>query len=222
MNSAIRLLPCLARLLPAVALLTATASCSTLHNTAATATTHREPEFQMRLVDEALLGGLDVLPLCEPADVNLPQRNQLIAGYVNKALPLRMRVQLNAYNPNPTPAAITGLVYTVIVDGKALGGGRQPMAVELPASDSVRVPLTFELNTYKYLGDDALPALRNFALGFGDVRRQRVTLRVRPLLRAPKGHFTNPINRSAVARDEAPAMKTSLRRSGPAGQFRLN
>nr|GFC99810.1 hypothetical protein [Tanacetum cinerariifolium] len=163
----------------------------------------REPEFRVRTVEAASLNGLDVLPLREPADMDLPRRNQIIAGYVNKQLPLRVRVQLNAYNPNPAPATITGVVYTVMVDGRALGAGRQLAAVNVPAGDSVRVPLTFEFNTYKFLGEDAMPALRNFALGFGDPRRQRVTLQVRPLLRAPKGHLSAPMAHTALAYGEA-------------------
>ena len=175
------------------AALLATASC-TLSGASPSALARHEPEFRVRAVEEASLNGLDVLPLHVPADMDLPRRNQIIAGYVNKALPLRVRLQLNAYNPNSAPATITGVVYTVLLDGRALGTGRQAAALRVPAGDSVRVPLTFEFNTYKFLGDDALPALRNFALGFGDLRRQRVTLQVRPVLREPKGRLSTPAN----------------------------
>jgi hypothetical protein len=182
----------------------ALASCA-VHEAGPTALVPREPEFRVRAVEEASLNGLNVLPLREPADMDLARRNQVIAGYVNKQLPLRVRLQLNAYNPNPAPATIMGVVYTVLVDGRELGTGRQVAAVNVPAGDSVRVPLTFEFNTYKFLGDDALPALRNFALGFGDLKRQRVTLQVRPLLRTPKGHLSTPIARTALAYEEGTA-----------------
>jgi hypothetical protein len=197
MNCALRFVPHLARLVPAVVLLVATASC-TLVSSHSEATAKLEPQIRMRQVHEAQLGGVDVLPLCEPSEVSLAWRNQLIAGYVNKELPLRMRVQLTAYNPNATPTAIVGLDYTVMVDGKPLGNGRQLLPLDLPAGDSVSLPLTFELNTYKYLGDDAMPALRNFAIGFGDARRKRVALQVRPLLRLPKGRLSTPVSYSAT------------------------
>ena len=177
---------------PALLLLLLLSSC-TLRETRQENSPNREPEFQLRAVEEASLNGLDVLPLREPADMDLPRRNQLIAGYVAKQLPLHMRVQLNAYNPGLESAAITGLDYTVLLDGRPLGSGRQAAALTLPAGDSVRLPLTFEFNTYKFLGNDALPALRNFALGFGDLRRQRVSLRVRPLLRAPRGRLSRAV-----------------------------
>ncbi len=177
----------------------AAATSCTLHGAHQEGIAHHEPQFRVRAVEEASLNGLDVLALHEPADMDLPRRNQVIAGYVNQQLPLRIRVRVNAYNPNPVPTAIAGFDYTVLVDGRPLGKSRLVNTLELPAGDSVRVPLTFEFNTYKYLGEDAMPALRNFALGFGDLRRQRITLQVRPLLRAPKGRFSSPVSQAALA-----------------------
>lgn len=183
--------------LPIVALLLAT-SC-TLRETRQEGVPVVMPQLNVRAVEQARLGTLDVLPLYAPGDVDLPRRNQLTEGYVNKNLPLKMRLQLNAYNPNLEETAIMGLDYTVLVDGKVLGEGRMPMALELPPRDSVRVPFEFELNTYKLLGNDALPALRNFALGFGDLSRQRVVLDLHPILRTGRGRFSTLIRRLPVA-----------------------
>ena len=183
-------------LLPAAALLLATGC--TLRETRQEGAPNVLPEVKMRVIEQASLGTLDVINLHTPTDVDLPRRNQLIEGYVNKSLPLKMRVQLNAYNPNLEATAITGLDYTVLVDGKELGSGRMPLALELPARDSVRVPFEFELNTYKLLGTDALPALRNFALGFGDLRRKRVVLNVRAITRNSRGRLSTLIHRKAV------------------------
>ena len=182
-----------ALLLPMAGLLLAS-SC-TLRETRQEGAPNVMPQVQLRAVDQASLGTLDVLRLRTPSDVDLPKRNQLIEGYVNKNLPLKMRVQLNAYNPNLEPTTITGLDYTVLVDNKVLGSGRLPLALELPPRDSVRVPLDFEMNTYKLLGNDALPALRNFALGFGDLNRKRMTLNLRPLVRNGRGRLSSLIRR---------------------------
>jgi hypothetical protein len=181
-----------------VALLATTASCTT-HGPQQAGIVRQEPKFRVQAVEEASLNGLNVLPLHTPADMDLARRNQVIAGYVNQQLPLRIRVRVSAYNPNETAATLAGLDYTVLLDNRPLGKSRLVTQLQLPAGDSVRVPVEFEFNTYKYLGDDALPALRNFALGFGDAQRQRITLQVRPLLRAPKGRLSSPISRTALA-----------------------
>ena len=183
------------------------ASC-TLRETRQEGGPSRGPEFRVRAVEEASLNGLNVLTLNVPADMDLPRRNQIISGYVNKELPLHARVQLNAYNPGLEPITLSGLDYTVLVDGRPLGKNRLVTDLELPAGDSVRVPLTFEFNTYKYLGEDAMPALRNFALGFGDVHRQRITLQVRPLLRSARGR----ISRSSQVTQPVTAMGVQTKR----------
>ncbi len=184
---------------PVLAGLLASAASCTLPQTSREAGARQEPKFRVQSVEQASLNGLDVLALRTPVDMDLARRNQIIAGYVNQQLPLRARVQVSAYNPGATKATIAGFDYTVLIDGRVLGKGRQVASLELPAGDSVRVPVAFEFNTYKYLGDDALPALRNFALGFGDVQRQRITLQVRPLLRVPKGRLSSPDSRTALA-----------------------
>ena len=208
MNKAPRFLSYYAPLL--VGLLATTASC-TLRETGREPVVQQTPKFRVQAVEEASLNGLDVLPFKEPSDMDLPRRNQVIAGYVNQQLPLRVRVQVSAYNPNKTEATITGFDYTVLVDGRPLGKSRLVASLQLPAGDSVRVPVAFEFNTYKYLGDDALPALRNFALGFGDPHRQRITLQVRPLLRQPKGRLSSPVSRTALAYHQDPTIQVSTR-----------
>ncbi|HET9504558.1 MAG TPA: LEA type 2 family protein [Hymenobacter sp.] len=207
MKKATRFLSCTAPLL--VGLLATTASC-TLRETGREPVVQRTPRFRVEAVEEVSLNGLDVLPLRTPADMDLPRRNQVIAGYVNQQLPLRVRVQVRAYNPNATKATLAGFDYTVLVDGRPLGRSRLVTALQLPAGDSVRVPVAFEFNTYKYLGDDAMPALRNFALGFGDPYRQRITLQVRPLLRAPKGALSSPASRTALAYPQGAAQAEAL------------
>jgi hypothetical protein len=200
-------------LLPAVGLLLAT-SC-TLRETRQEGAPNVMPEVKLRAIEQASLGTLNVLPLRTPSDVDLPRRNQLIEGYVNKNLPLKMRVQLNAYNPNLEATAVTGLDYTVLVDGKVLGSGRMPLTLELPPRDSVRVPFEFEMNTYKLLGNDALPALRNFALGFGDLNRKRMTLNLRPLVRNGRGRLSTLIRRLPVPMASVKAKPASRPRTLP-------
>lgn len=200
----IRRLVCL---LPVVGLMLGT-SC-TLRETRQEGAVNLEPRFRVRAIEAASLGALDVLPLHQPADVDLPRRNQLITGYVNHDLPLKMSLKLSAYNPNLEETAITGLDYTVLVDGKVLGAGRLAANVELPARDSVIIPLSFALNTYKLLGNDAMPALRNFALGFGELHRERVTLRIRPTMRTPRGRLSSLVRRR-------PATSTATAEARPA------
>jgi len=140
-------------------------------------------KFSLARIDEARLGGLDARAWREPADVNLEQRSQLIQGYVNGSLPLRMSLLLDVRDPSLSAQRISTIDYEVFLDDKLLGSERATPNATLPAGGAaVGVPLTFELNTTKLLGKDALPALRNFAIGLADRRRRpmRLGLRLRP------------------------------------------
>ncbi|MGI4874163.1 MAG: hypothetical protein ACRYFX_23630 [Janthinobacterium lividum] len=176
---------------------------------------NREPRFRVKSIETASLGTLDVLPLKQPGDMTLPRRDQLIAGFVRKNLPLKMSLSLNTFNPNLESAFLTSIDYTVLVDGKTLGVGRLMVNAELPANDSITLPLAFELNTYPMLdkayGEDALPALRNFALGFGDPHRERVVVRVRPIIRSQRGKLSTLIHRRQPI---VLAQEVTIRRQG--------
>lgn len=140
-------------------------------------------KFSLARIDEARLGGLDARAWREPADVNLEQRSQLIQGYVNGSLPLRMSLLLDVRDPSLSAQSISTIDYEVFLDDKLLGSERATPNATLPTGGAaVSVPLTFELNTTKLLGKDALPALRNFATGLADRRRRpmRLGLRLRP------------------------------------------
>ena len=140
-------------------------------------------KFSLARIDEARLGGLDVRAWRQPNDVNLEQRSQLIKGYVNGNLPLRMSLLLDVRDPSLSAETLNSLDYEVFIDDKLLGSEQATLNTALPAGGAAAsVPLTFELNTVKLLGKDALPALRNFAVGLADRKRRplRLGLRLRP------------------------------------------
>jgi hypothetical protein len=140
-------------------------------------------KFSLVRIDEASLGGLDARAWRQPADVNLAQRSQLIQGYVNGNLPLRMSLLLDVRDPSLSAQNVSSIDYEVFLDDKLLGSEQVTPNVVLPAGGAAAsIPLSFEFNTNKVLGKDALPALRNFAVGLADRRRRpiRLGLRLRP------------------------------------------
>lgn len=140
-------------------------------------------KFSLARIDEARLGGLDARAWRQPNDVNLEQRSQLIRSYVNGSLPLRMSLLLDVRDPSLSAETLSAIDYEVFLDDKLLGSEQAVPNVTLPAGGAAAsVPLTFELNTVKLLGKDALPALRNFAVGLADRKRRpmRLGLRLRP------------------------------------------
>jgi hypothetical protein len=174
--------PLLLRL--ALALLTAgSLTHCTLRDQVSETPTGSTLKFGLARIDEAQLGGLDARAWRQPADVNLEQRSQLIRGYVSGNLPLRMSLLLDVRDPSLSAQTISSLDYEVFIDDKLLGSEQATLTAALPADGTAAsIPLTFELNTVKLLGKDALPALRNFAVGLADRHRRpmRLGLRLRP------------------------------------------
>ncbi len=161
-------------------------------------------QFRLLRIEAATLGSLDVRGLRKPEDLNLTSRSQLIREYVGGALPLRMQLALEAQNPDQQSATLTGFDYEVTIDGKPLGSGRAVTNLPLPATSTpVALPFTFELNTRPLLGNDALPVLRNFAVGLADRRRRplRLGLRLRPSLLLADGHTVRATAFAVLATD---------------------
>lgn len=172
-------------------------------------------KFRLVRIEEATLGGLDARNWREPADVSLAQRSQLIQGYVSKDLPLRMRLQLEVRDPSQLTGTLTAFDYEVFIDDKLLGSGQAAPGLALPADGrGAPVELAFAFNTRKLLGDDALPALRNFALGLADPRRRppRLGLRLRPTLLGVDGNTWVVKNYLLVSTD---SMATAAARPAP-------
>ena len=164
-------------------------------------------EFSLVRIDTALLGGMDARAWRTPSDLQLNQRSQVIRGYVNKDLPLRVRLLLAARNPGLQAVTIANLDYEVLLDDKVLGDARVSPNLALPADGSAAtLPLSFTMNTYKFLGNDAMPALRNFSVGLADRRRipPRLTLRLRPTLLGARGKPGRP-SRPVMLRPDSTA-----------------
>ena len=161
-------------------------------------------QFRLVQIEEATLGSIDVKALREPEDLNLATRSQLIREYVSGPLPLKMRLQLEGSSTGAQPGTLTGYDYEVLLDGKPLGGGRAVANQALPATAAAfPLPLTFALNTHQLLGNDALPALRNFAVGLADRRRRplRLGLRLRPNVLLADGRTVRATAFSVLATD---------------------
>ena len=163
-------------------------------------------QFRLVKIDEATLGSIDVKAMREPEDLNLATRSQLIREYVSGPLPLKMRLVLEGQTTGGQPGTLTGYDYEVLLDGKPLGGGRAVANQPVPAAATTfALPLTFELNTHQLLGNDALPALRNFAVGLADRRRRpmRLGVRLRPSLLLADGHTVRAATFAVLETDSA-------------------
>ena len=192
--------------LAGVAALTLLAQCSLREQVGEGPAGVPPPQFQLTRIDEVQLGGVDTKPLRVPADLGLEARSQIIRGYSSGNLPLHMRLTLAVRDPSQLGHTLRSVNYDVFLDEKLLGKVQAAPALLLPADGApVQLPLTFDLNTCKFLGDaeSALPALRNFAVGLADRRRRpmRLSLRMHPVAVTADGQATTYSNGLPVQMD---------------------
>ena len=150
--------------------------------------TYAKTTFSLAGLDEAQLGGINVLtpaagPVLAPA-----QADQLAAAASGSTdVPLRLRLRLDARNPNREKVLLNELEYQVLVDNREVARGTTDDVLELPGRNTLSIPLTVTANVHDVLGGGMKP--ERLASAFGTWNRQpaRLSVRVRPTFQNATG-----------------------------------
>ena len=186
-------LPSPARALALSALLLAAASCSvseqvkdkpTGKNVSAEALENEAytlMQYRLNFVDEAKLGGQDILFVRQASDIESAQQEQLQAALKKGNLPLHLKMRVYAKNPSATNVQLKQLDYKLLLDGKELTAGTTGQNLQLEASAIETLPIAVDLNVKPAQLGGSTPAA--FAAGFTDftAANRRLTVQVRPM-----------------------------------------
>jgi len=147
-------------------------------------------QFRLNFMDEARLGGQDILFVRNAADLTSPQQAKLQAALQAGTLPLKLRMRSFARNPSKETLQLKQLDYQVLLDGKELAGGVTGTGTELEPSAIVTLPVAVDLNVPRERTAGSTPAA--FAVGLADFtgRGRRLTLRVRPTYASASGRVS--------------------------------
>ncbi|RZK17633.1 MAG: hypothetical protein EOO56_17580 [Hymenobacter sp.] len=194
----------------AVAGLVAVASLSQcgIHEQVQQAKAFKNVDVRLASVDQAAVGGVNVLNLKQSADLGTAERVLLLAAATAGNLPLRMRVNLEFRNLNSETAALNAFDYIALIDGKEVAKGHTNQRIEVPANGGlVTAPVVIESDLRKTLGEQSGESLANFALGLTDRDRQplRFTLKLKPTFITSSGKRISPAGYSTVEQEFTPA-----------------
>ena len=159
-------------------------------------------------IDQATVGGVNVLNMRQVGDLGTAERALLAAAATAGNLPLHMRVNLEFRNPNDETAALNEFDYIALIDGKEVANGHSTQRIEVPANGGVTTaPFTIESDLRKTLGEQSGESLANFALGLTDRDRQplRFTLKIKPTFITKSGKRISPPGYSKVEKEFTPA-----------------
>ncbi|GAB3571924.1 hypothetical protein [Hymenobacter daeguensis] len=138
-------------------------------------------QYRLNFVDEAKLGGQDILFVRQAADIASPQQEQLQAALKKGMLPLQLRMRVYARNPSVTSVQLKQLDYKLLLDGKELTSGVTGINTELEASAIETLPIAVNMNVKPAQLAGSTPAA--FAAGLTDftAANRRLTVQIRPL-----------------------------------------
>ena len=164
-------------------------------------------DVRLASIDQATVGGVNVLNLRQAADLGTAEKALLLAAYTSGNVPLRMRVNLEFRNPNDETAALNEFDYIALIDDKEVAKGHTNQRIEVPANGVTTAPIQVESNLREALGDQTGESLANFALGLGDRDRQprRFTLKLKPTFITKSGRRISPPGYSKVEKEFTPA-----------------
>jgi hypothetical protein len=165
-------------------------------------------DVRLASVDQATVGGVNVLNLRQAGDLGTAERALLAAAATAGNLPLRMRVNLEFRNPNDETAALNEFDYLAYIDGKEVAKGHTSQRIEVPANGGVAMaPVLVESNLRDAFGSQSGESLANFALGLTDRDREplRFTLKLKPTFITSSGKRISPPGYSKVEKEFTPA-----------------
>lgn len=165
-------------------------------------------DVRLASVDQATVGGVNVLNLRQAGDLRTAERAMLLAAYTSGNVPLRMRVNLEFLNPNDETAALNEFDYIALIDDKEVAKGHSSQRIEVPANGGVAMaPFEVNSNLREVLGEQTGESLANFALGLGERDRDplRFALKIKPTFITKSGKRISPPGYSKVEKEFTPA-----------------
>jgi hypothetical protein len=161
-------------------------------------------DVRLASVDQATVGGVNVLNLRQAGDLGTAERALLAVAATSGNLPLRMRVNLEFRNPNSETAALNEFDYIALIDGKEVAKGHTNQRIEVPANGGlVTAPIEVQSNLREALGEQSGESLANFALGLTDRDKEplRFTLKLKPTFITSSGKRISPPGYSKVEKE---------------------
>ncbi|GAB2867537.1 hypothetical protein [Hymenobacter ruber] len=150
-------------------------------------------QYRLNFIDEAKLGGQDILFVRQATDIASPQQAQLQTALQKGNLPLHLKMRVYAKNPSATTSIqLKQLDYKLLLDGKELTAGTTGAGTTVESSAIETLPITVDLNVKPAQLAGSTPAA--FAAGLTDftAANRRLTVQIRPMYVGANGRQVPP------------------------------
>jgi hypothetical protein len=132
-------------------------------------------QFKLDNVSGFNVNGINVSNFSQPSQISPLDYARLGAAIAQKSLPVGFTLNVLAKNPNngsggtqSVPLYLRKLAWTLLIDNRTTIQGVVDQRLAIPGSgQSVTIPLTIQLDLYKFFSDKGLNDLLNLALAIG-------------------------------------------------------
>lgn len=142
-------------------------------------------DFRLSTVEGITMGGVDVQKLTTFTDLSFTDGAKLLATVASGSLPLSFTLNVEAKNPNTTPAALNRIDWLLYIDDIQVATGSTVKRVEVaPNNGTGIIPLQITTDLFKVLSGQSGKNIINFGLnlaGYGN-RPTRITLKAKPTI----------------------------------------
>ena len=144
--------------------------------------TFAKTTFRLAAIDEAQLAGLDVRAALTPN-----QLSRLKSAGETDFVPLRLRLSVEARNPNRNKVLLNQLEYVVLVNNREVASGSTDDVYEIGGRSTLPIPITFTANVREALAAGLAPETLATALSSWNRQPSRFSVQVRPTFQNASG-----------------------------------
>jgi len=151
-------------------------------------------EFSTTTIENLKLANVNVQDASEIAEIGPLEIANILRSVSQKTLPLSFTINININNPNEKLAALNYLEWIAEIDKVEIAKGVVNQRYEIPAGQSIVMPLQVSSDLYKIFSQKEGRDLIAKALGIkdDDNRPKNLTLRVKPSISVGKGYIKYP------------------------------
>jgi hypothetical protein len=141
-------------------------------------------DFKMNTLTNANLANVDIQSKKSFSDLNLMDAANVTKTLLGGTLPLSFSLNIEAHNPNTTPASMQKLEWKAFIDGNEIAAGVMDQKVAIPPAGTQVIPLVVQVDLKKVLNKETKNALLNFGFNLADAGNYptRVTLDIKPTI----------------------------------------
>ena len=152
-------------------------------------------DFRLHTIEDIKLAGVDIQQYNSYTELNFLDIALIGSSASKGALPLTFTLNVQARNPNSTPAAINKMDWILFIDEIEILDGVSTQRMEIPANGGVSdLPLQINADLMKVLTGESAEAISNLAFNLSGQgkRPSNITLKIKPTIMVGKTAISYP------------------------------